>query len=315
MRAKPFYTYTQQIEELEKYKGLIIPDKSKAKAYLRDVGYFKLIGGGKDLLRLNTGKYIAGVSFDDVIALYEFDNMMREIFFHYICLIEKKLRSVISYEFCKVHGENQAEYLNKNNYKHIVSNKERRDLKRFLDKMIDLANSNKKYPFINYQRSTYNNVPLWVLVNAMTFGELSKMYDFLDMTMRYKISTNFENISPSELAKYLKVLGLFRNVCAHHERFYAHVVHVDIPDTLLHLRLGIPKNNKTYNLGKKDVFSLVIAFKYFLTKQDFLIFKQSISKVIAKFLNDNSVVNEQELLLKMGFPNNWKSITRYRKIR
>lgn len=39
--------------------------------------------------------------FEDIVALYEFDEELRGIFFKYLCRVERKMRSSISYHFCK----------------------------------------------------------------------------------------------------------------------------------------------------------------------------------------------------------------------
>ena len=72
---------------------------------------------------IHTRKYINEACFEDIVALYEFDEELRGIFFKYLCRVERKMRSSISYHFCKKHGERQEEYLNSNNYGNIPKNK------------------------------------------------------------------------------------------------------------------------------------------------------------------------------------------------
>lgn len=58
------------------------------------------MNGYKRLLRdPSTGKYRAGSSFSDLIALYEFDSSLRELFSHSLSYVERKMRSVVSYTF------------------------------------------------------------------------------------------------------------------------------------------------------------------------------------------------------------------------
>ena len=42
----------------------------------------------------------------------------------------------------------------------------------------------------------------------------------------------------------------------------------------LHVKLGIPKERGLYQCGKNDLFAVVIAFRYLLSKQEFLEFKR-----------------------------------------
>ena len=113
---KPFMTYDQQIQKL-KGKNLIIQDEESAKSVLRRYGYFALITGYKDLLKNRTTKnYLDGTTFEDIVAIYQFDEQLREITFRYLLHIERHIRSALSYSFCAIYGESQNEYLNPQNY-------------------------------------------------------------------------------------------------------------------------------------------------------------------------------------------------------
>ena len=110
------------------------------------------------------------------------------------------------------------------------------------------------------------------------------------------------------------LLTLYRNVCAHNERLFSYRTYIDIPDTLLHKKLDIPKNGSKYIYGKNDLFSVVIAFRYLLPKSDFVQFKRQMVRVLNRY--EKQIVNlKLNVLLKyMGFPENWKEITKFRKI-
>lgn len=106
---KPFLTYQQQIQKLMDEKCLIIKDTAFAAEKLQDLGYFNLIGGYKHPFRDKmTRVYIKNTTFEDVYALYQFDDQLRELFLKYLCQIEMKVRSLLSYAFCEQHGELQC---------------------------------------------------------------------------------------------------------------------------------------------------------------------------------------------------------------
>lgn len=308
---KPFLTYEQQLNKLSNEKKLIIKDVGFAEQKLRDIGYFALIGGYKEPFRnAMTRVYIGDTTFEDVYALYEFDNQLRELIFQYICQIEKKMRSIIGYSFCEVFGEQQEKYLDTMNYNYSRRNRQEIDkLIRIVDR---LAMHNTDYEYIVHQRNVYQNVPLWVLINAMTFGQISKMYSFFVSQIQSRISRNFEKVNERELVQYLKVLVLYRNVCAHNERLFSHKVHSDIPNTVLHQKLHITQVGNQYVQGKRDLFSVVISFRYLLPRDSFLTFKRKLIVLFERYLHCSQRISEQELLKEMGFPENWKNITRYR---
>ena len=115
--TKPFITYFEQLNNLIQKKHLNISNLSYAKNKLLNIGYYSLIDGYKDIFyNPMTRTYEKGTNFTDIVALYDFDENLRSLVFKYICHIEQKIRSLISYSFCEVFSENQAAYLNSANY-------------------------------------------------------------------------------------------------------------------------------------------------------------------------------------------------------
>lgn len=94
--AKPFLSFEEQINNLENEKGLVIADRAYAERMLREIGYFGLIGGYKSPFKNpTTKKYNDGVAFEDIVALYKFDENLRELFLKYILQFERHIRSLV----------------------------------------------------------------------------------------------------------------------------------------------------------------------------------------------------------------------------
>lgn len=110
---KPFKTYEQQIELL-KEKGLSIPNETYAVKVLKDLSYFALINGYKKAFKQD-GLY-ENASFEDIVALFKFDEKLRGILLKYILIIERKIKSSLSYHFSQKYPKCQEDYLNVNNY-------------------------------------------------------------------------------------------------------------------------------------------------------------------------------------------------------
>ena len=307
--SKPFLTYDDQIKKLINDKKMRITNPLYAKTILKDVGYFSLIGGYKTpFINPMTRIYQNNASFEDVLALYQFDLLLRELVFKYLCQIECKIRQLTAYAFCSKHGENQSAYLNPGNYNN--SKKNASEITRLIQLLDYHANKNREHKYVLHQRTVYHNVPLWVLVNTLTYGQISKFYTLLPFQMQSDVSKEFPNVNEKCLEQYLKILTLFRNVCAHNERLYSFRIQIDFPDTPLHRKLGIPKKGNQYLLGKRDLFGLVIAFRYLLPKQSFLEFKGALIRILKQYQKNSSQISEPVLLSLMGFPVNWKDITR-----
>lgn len=115
--AQKFLTYDQQLHKLQNEKGLTISDRNYAQKMLEEISYYSLIGGYKDLfLHPASKKYKYGVTFDEIVAFYHFDEQLRSLFLKYILQVERHLKSMISYFFCEKYGEAQNEYLNPNHF-------------------------------------------------------------------------------------------------------------------------------------------------------------------------------------------------------
>jgi len=310
--AKPFLTFQAQISFLEQDKNLLVEDYTFAEAMLKQIGYFSLIGGYKTPFKNpTTHKYKDGTRFEDIVALYRFDETLRELFLKYILKVERHIRSLLSYYFTEIHGEAQAAYLSPANYNQ--ARKYAPAIRRLVSVLDNLANNNSDYPYINHQRQVYGNVPLWVLTNGVTFGTLSKFYEFTTQDIQSKIARNFDKVNQKQLEQFLSVMTKFRNVCAHGERLYSYQTRNDIPDTVLHKKLGIPQNGTQYSMGKHDLFAMVIGFRYLLPKDDFIRFKSALTSAIRHYLNTPGSMDESTLYTYMGFPANWSKITTYKK--
>lgn len=229
----------------------------------------------------------------------------------YILRIERHIRSLISYYFSEKHGSSQSCYLDYNNYSSNL--KKSKDITRLINMLNNLVYKNTDYPYINHYRNKYNNVPLWVLVNCLTFGTLSKFYSLISPDIQVKVSKNFDYVNEKQLEQYLSVITKFRNVCAHNERLFSYKTRNDIPDTAIHEKLDIPRKGTQYLYGKRDLFAIVIALKYLLPAKDFIKFKNSLSNIIKHYTSCSFAIDENSLYTLMGFPKNWIKISSYRK--
>jgi abortive infection bacteriophage resistance protein len=109
----------------------------------------------------------------------------------------------------------------------------------------------------------------------------------------------------------MRVLTRYRNVCAHNDRLFTYRNVDEIPDTILHEKLGMPKKGAQYRMGKGDLFSVVIALRYLLQKEDFSDYKKELSKSIDRLISKTPHVSMTELLRMMGFPDNWKKVSSF----
>lgn len=299
------------MEYLESEKNIVIVDKQRAKELLQSVGYFPLISGYKELFRIPfTKKYKPETSFDEIAVLYQFDADLRSLFLKHLLQVERHIGNLIAHYFVEQYGISQSEYLNPTHYNNTARN--RKTISVLMKKLYGAVTSTD-YAYINHYRTKYGNIPLWITTSVLTFGSLSKMYNVLTQSLRSKICRHFPEVNQRQLERFLSVLTKYRNVCAHNDRLFTYRTVEQILDTPLHSKLNIPVQGNQYIYGKQDLFSVVIAFRYLLSKEDFINFKKALTSEISKATKVLVHIIETELLEHMGFPRNWKSISCYSK--
>ena len=95
---KSFLTIQEQILFLVNEKNILIEDPIFAESKLKQIGYFSLIGGYKlPFKNLSTNKYKNGTRFEDIVALYYFDENIRELFLKYILKVGKTSVKVLAF--------------------------------------------------------------------------------------------------------------------------------------------------------------------------------------------------------------------------
>ena len=309
--AQKFSTYKQQIEKLQNEKGLIISDYEYPYNMLEEIGYYSLVVGYKDsFIHKPSKKYKYGVTFDEIVELYYFDEQLRNLFLKYILQVERHFKSMISYYFCDKYGELQEEYLNPANfdYKH-----HKNQVIRLIDSLRKTIALPSNYRYISHHAKKYGNVPLWVATNAMTMGQISAFYQYMNNDLQVKVSKVYPDFTEKQLHQFLTVLAKYRNVCAHGERLYNFRTTDMIPDTSLHKKLAISRKKKLYICGKNDLFAVVISLRYLIRDNQFIEFKRALVKLVKHVLAKCPHITEAQLLQEMGFPERWKRITSYSK--
>ena len=83
-----------------------------------------------------------------------------------------------------------------------------------LIKMLDMmANKNRDHEYLVYQRNKYHNIPLWVIMNTLTFGQISKMFEFLPQNMQGTICQDFGNVKKNEIKISQNISGnIIKNI-------------------------------------------------------------------------------------------------------
>lgn len=312
MAEKIFQTYRSQIKILRQ-RGLRVRDGGRAIKILEQENYYNLINGYKEpFLDLNQGdeRFKPGADFNEIYALCLFDRAIRATFLKAILHVENHVKSVLAYEFSSKYKHDR--YLRLANFS--VQQGEPKRLQRISQLIADIMGDiafrvEKKHPAIAHYVEDHGYVPLWVLVNVLTLGRISTFYANMKQEDRQSVAKHFfvpENV----LETYLRVLTLFRNCCAHDDRFYSFRSTNGIPDSTIHARLNVYKNPQgQYLRGKKDVFALLIILAILLPRPELVLVVKELSVVVGRLEKQLHSVHINDILRKLGFPQNWKDIT------
>ncbi len=306
MKNKEFKSLDEQIS-IMKNKGLIINDIDKTKDILLRENYFFINGYRMLFMKSkNEKKFIEGVSFDDIYAVFQFDRNLRNILFKNLLIVENNLKSVISYNFSRKYGIKEKDYLKAANFSQDI--KKVRQVNDVLNKVKRQIKLNgRQHSATLHYLSNYGYIPMWILVKLLSFGMINELYSILKPEDKLSIA-EFYNLDVETLGIYIGLLSNYRNLCAHEDIVYDHKTQKEIPDTIYHRNLNIPLVNDEYEYGKNDIFSVVIMLKFMLKDSDFRDFVNEVSYELDLLDGRVNSIPQSKILDIIGFVPNWKEI-------
>ena len=174
--SKSHKTFDEQLNIL-KERDLIVSNDKYALTKLNHINYYRLSAYFLPLQykknSSNQNKFLPNTTFEDVIKLYHFDTELRKIIFEAIESIEIYFRTQIAY-----HHANQYSpygYLNQKNFQTTYE---------FYNKTIhtlkdEIGRANEEFIFHFEKKYKTTDLPIWSLVEVISFGTLSKIYSML----------------------------------------------------------------------------------------------------------------------------------------
>ena len=217
-----------------------------AELAIRRYGYYSIVNGYKGpfldrrAMQSSDGDvYEEGVAFSQIFNLFSFDMDLRSAVLPYLISAESIIRNSVVNAFC---GRNRgiSDYLERSNYVDAqwmlfpksFKGDRRREHSRNLGKLMALLNGKqtvrKGTPgYIRHSIEAYGEVPLWVLQNDLTFGNIEHFYQLQKRGVQNdackaieSIARNGRRIEPQGLLRDISILVDYRNICAHGDRLY-----------------------------------------------------------------------------------------------
>ncbi|WP_162287843.1 Abi family protein [Indiicoccus explosivorum] len=310
---KTFKTLDEQVSIL-RHRGLRISEESKQ--VLQKENYYSLVNGYKELFIQTPAtssteeQYKDGASFEEIKALYDFDFELRMLLLRRILRIENNIKSSIAYTFSEQHGHDN--YLKIENFDTEVKKNKVNRLKNIIQLLQgiqgEIAKNITKHNSIKHYMTEYGYVPLWVLVNVLSLGTISKFFNLMKQRDRQMVGKSFQ-IQETDFGNMIGFLTLIRNKCAHDERLFDFSAKTQIPTNTIHESLKIPINSGGQPIkGNHDIFAAFICLKLFLSTEDFTKTAMELNDTLTLLTDKLTVISIDEVLDKMGFPENWLDI-------
>lgn len=241
MSDKPFKTIDEQINILKDSRNLLILNEEAAKKNLQRYGYYEIINGYKDHFLIEPGNddkgYKRDANFEHLYALFILDKHIRESILKCLEEFEQTFKQTLAYTVAELISDDQARYVAKSHFNRgrTYPNKRRyhSDRDRLLKKIDYVLKSNVE-PFKHY-RKEHGNIPPWILVKGLTFGESIYWFSLSKRPIRSLIIARMLGLDSDlidDIDKSIEIrqsfgdlLALYldyRNLTAHGGRTYSH---------------------------------------------------------------------------------------------
>lgn len=214
--TKPPLSFETQVQLLID-RGMVIPDRERARYYLEHVNYYRLRGYWlpyEQATDKGNHAFIPGTSFDDALSLYIFDRHLRLLLLDAIERVEVSLRTRWAHVLAIKYGAHA--YLHTD----IFFKPER--YQRCLDGLREEINRSHEI-FIKHYKDTYTTPelpPIWAACEVMSLGQLSKWYDNLKHRADRREIAAIYGLDDSVLRSFMHHITHIRNLCAHHSRVW-----------------------------------------------------------------------------------------------
>lgn len=207
------------------------------------------------------------------------------------------MRNIIVRDFLGIYNNDPFANYNLVNYRNVNSEIEKEVLR-------------SKDIFINHYKKEYLDypkIPIWISVEIMSLGTLSKFYSSSDKKLQILITNNMKLSRYKYLKSWLFAITEIRNRSVHHSRILCR----ELSNPPI-----IPKNiilisNYDWNLlSNSYLFNFIVTLEYIIKVADIYIeFTLPIINNLYDMINNifnNKILKNKPLINDIGIPNNWK---------
>jgi abortive infection bacteriophage resistance protein len=166
------------------------------------------------LKRSGTEEFLDGTHFTDVLHTYVFDKKLRHLLQDMCERIEVSVKANMCNIMALKHGPHW--YPDSTHFRDYDRHQE------FLAEVEEYCEGCHD-PFIKHYMRNYHDSklpPIWMIIQTLTFGQTSRLYDNLKPSPERSAIANCFDITPRFFELWLKSINFIRNCCAHHSRLW-----------------------------------------------------------------------------------------------
>ncbi|WP_144940708.1 Abi family protein [Paenibacillus sp. 32O-W] len=272
-------TFEEQVEIL-KSRGLVISDVDSAIRTLQRINYYRLSAYTLSLKK--NDQFLPDITFEHVVALYEFDRRFRYLIMEMVEQVEIAFRTHISYHIAHTYGP--LGHLNPqhfDNHDAFLAELEK-ELKRSQELFI-------KHHYEKYE----GKIPVWVAIEVLSFGALSKLFSNMKNDDKNQIAKRNYRAPAIYLESWLKCMSYIRNICAHYGRLY---------NRPLTSKPRLDRKSKQLGIDQGKIFAHLYVLKDLIPDRDkWLNFIIRLEALLSEY-------SEVVELDRIGFPEDWEAV-------
>ncbi|WP_349428895.1 Abi family protein [Microbacterium sp. LWS13-1.2] len=313
---KEHKTYGEQVQILQD-RGLIVDDPIAAERFLANSNYYRVSAylhtyrlrkvDGDPAFDERLNEFIDGIHFAQVVALYEFDQRMRDLLLAALESFEICFRAVLAYHAGMRHPHIHLypELLNEafTAQPEAVDRNRLSNYDQWLQKYSSRSDESKE-AFVAWHAARYDSrLPIWAAVEIMEFGQVARLYRGLALTERDAIARDL-GMQARTLASWVAAFNGLRNTCAHHARVWNRTL---VIAPALPKRGSVPALDHLHDLhdrSQKRLYVPAAALAWFLTTRGLR--PEWVEQFRAHVLSfpDDKVIS----LADMGFDDEWEQL-------
>ncbi|RAV33715.1 Abi family protein [Corynebacterium heidelbergense] len=263
-------TYDEQVKLLQE-RGLTVKDTASAAEFLSRVNYYRFSGYFRYWQiapKAGNNRFLDDSSFEVIQRLYEAEQKLVAVCDEVLHPIEVLLRTRFAYyyaqcvgavgAFARGDGFTQSPSPDEERVEeHALSNLDR-SKETFVSHYRDEIKAGKAYSVEAYAR-----MPIWVAVEAFSFGSLSRLIEASGKSGVLEGMASSMNVSPSRLPSQVRSFVYLRNRNAHCAKLWNHAV-IDRPGLLPNIARRAKRDHRPFL--DHSIYKIFVALDQVATK-------------------------------------------------